>query len=208
MKTVEYSQNFKPRQLPVKTKFKKILIPHSRMCVLLNVSTHKSLLWIYRSTKTDWTKKPFEYIVPFSPLKWGGRNKNNLKLATHSLALFYWSILCNGYWLKRSKHEEHTPKDQRHWLSKHLTATEIKNRYFSHLHSRCAHLYNFSKLCSSNWPILSTISSPVCWFFALRSTFASSWILLIFLIILNSNGTSLMVKNSLLLIRFSSSGWR
>ena len=48
-----------------KQKLKKIfLIPYSTMDKLSNYNSLNSLRWIYRSAKIDWTKNPFEYIVP------------------------------------------------------------------------------------------------------------------------------------------------
>ena len=60
MKSTEFtlfSRKFKPRYLPVKNENKKnFLIPYSTLDKLSNDTSLKSLRWIYRSAKIDWTK--------------------------------------------------------------------------------------------------------------------------------------------------------
>ena len=62
MKSTEFtlfSRKFNPRYLPVKNENqkKKNLIPYSTLDKLSNDTSLKSLRWIYRSAKIDWTKK-------------------------------------------------------------------------------------------------------------------------------------------------------
>ena len=49
-----------------------LTVTTTRWTAFFNDTTHRSLRWIYRSAKIDWTKKnPIEYVVPPFPLKWG-----------------------------------------------------------------------------------------------------------------------------------------
>ena len=51
-------------------------------------ATRNSLWWIYQSAKSDWTKKPFEYIAPPPPQV--GRNKKEKYYFRNTIA-WKWS---------------------------------------------------------------------------------------------------------------------
>ena len=90
-----FSQKFKPRYLPVKTKIKKIfLIPYSTLDKLSNDTSLNSLRWIYRSAKIDWTKKSIWVYSSSPPLK-RGRNNKVAGPCTINFALGWsWKITC------------------------------------------------------------------------------------------------------------------
>ena len=72
----------KPLYLPIKRWNQKIFwIQYSTLDGLCNDTTHNSLPWLYRSAKIDWTKNPFEYIVPPPAIVCRNNNVKYFKMA-------------------------------------------------------------------------------------------------------------------------------